>query len=41
MAKKRQLKVILFHDNAQPHLTYVVKETPETLGWEVLSRAVY
>ena len=31
----RQHKVILFHDNAQPHVTELVKETLEALRWKV------
>ena len=37
----RQHKVILFHDNAQPHVTELIKETLEALRWEVLLYAAY
>ena len=33
---KRHEKVIFQHDNAQPHVVKVVKETLEALNWDVL-----
>ena len=39
-AKKRD-KVIFHHDNAQPHVAKVVKETLEALNWDILPHSLY
>ena len=38
---KRRDKVIFQHDNAQPHVAKVVKETLEALNWDVLPHPPY
>ncbi|UYV65661.1 SETMAR [Cordylochernes scorpioides] len=38
---KRHDKVIYHHDNARPHVAKVVKETLETLQWDVLPHPLY
>ena len=39
--RNRQHKVIFLRDNAPSHMTKLVRDTLEALGWEVLSRAAY
>ena len=39
--QKRQHKVIFFHDNAPSHTAKPVRDTLETLSWEVLPHAAY
>jgi len=34
-------KVIIFHDNARPHVAKVIKKYLETLKWDVLSHLPY
>ena len=38
---KRHDKVIFQHDNTRPHVEKLVKETLESLGWEVLPHPQY
>jgi len=40
-AHSRHDKIILLHDNAQPHVAAPVKTYLETLKWEVLSHPPY
>lgn len=39
--QKRQHKVIFLHDNAPSHTAKPVRDTLETLSWEVLAHAAY
>ena len=39
--QKRQHKVIFLHDNAPSHTARAVRDTLETLNWEVLPHAAY
>ena len=38
---KRHEQVIFQHDKARPHVTKLVKDTLETLGWEALPHPPY
>ena len=39
--RRKQHKVIFLHDNAPSHTAKRVKETIETLSWEILAHAAY